>query len=113
MKRYHPVIAIILGYFIASIIGIFLPDIPLSEILAIFIFILGGFIATYLSWTNIARIGFYEGIVYSIGSLIVFSLSKSELTFYSAFIFILIPILGLIGGFIAKTLRLHMDNENN
>ena len=49
MKRYHPIIAIILGYIVSAILIEFIPNTPflpnnyLSSILAIFILILGGF----------------------------------------------------------------------
>lgn len=69
MKRYHPIIAIILGYIISAILIEFIPNTPflpnsyLSSILAIFILILGGFIATYISHTNKSIMGFMK--VYS------------------------------------------------
>lgn len=113
MKRYHPVIAIIFANIVISILANLLPDIPLSDILMIFLLVFGGFIATYISRTNKAIIGLYEGILYSISILIMIFISKSELTLIIALFLVLTPILGLIGGFIAKTLRPHLENENN
>jgi hypothetical protein len=55
-NKYHPLIAIIIGYLISGILHLFqrfLPNVPLSSIiLSILITILGGFIATYLSRTK-------------------------------------------------------------
>lgn len=114
MKRYHPIISIILGIIITVILINFLPNnIPLSYILAIPIFILGGFTATYLSRINKTIIGLYEGIIYSIGYLPTILIYKNFLTPYLALYLVLIPILGLIGGFIGKVLRSRLDNENN
>ncbi|SCG85181.1 putative protein [Methanobacterium congolense] len=117
MKRYHPVIAIILGNIITGFLGgfvIILPISLLSHILVIFIFVLGGFSATYLSRTNKATIGFYNSLLYSISSLIgAIFIFKTGLTPNKVLIlFIYFPILGLIGGFIAKTLRSRRGNEN-
>ena len=117
--KYHPVIAIVIGYFIAgSLTGFarFLLNIPLSsKILAILTIILGGFIATYISRTNKARIGLYNGLLYSIGSLIGLNfILKTELKFYSILTLVLVyPISGLVGGYIARTLRARLDDENN
>lgn len=110
MKKYHPVIAIIIGILVSGFIGYFL--IALSDIIAIFIFILGGFIATYLSTTNKAIFGLYEGLVFSLQSLIpsIF-IFKTELTLYLVIIWGFIPILGLFGGYIAKILRSRLNDE--
>ncbi len=104
MKIYHPVIAILLGCLVSNLIGYFL--ISFSDIIAIFIFILGGFIATYISTTNKAIFGLYEGLIFSLQSIIpnIF-IFKTELTLYLFIIWVSIPILGLLGGYIAKTLR--------
>lgn len=115
MKRFHPVIAVILGNIATSFIGSFiryLPEIPLLNILGILILIFGGFTATYLSRTNKAIIGFYSGLLYSIGSLMgIIFISKTGLTFNSVLILALVfPISGLIGGFIGKILRSRLDN---
>lgn len=112
MKRYHPVIAIILGYLIAGTLAYFLPDIPLSDILSIFILILGGFIATYLSRTNKAILGLYEGMVYTIIILSIILPFNTELTAYLVVYLALPPILGLIGGFLAKKLRSRLETNN-
>ena len=111
MKRYHPLIAIIIGIIVSYIIGYFL--ISLSDIIVIFIFILGGFIATYLSTTNKAIFGLYEGLVFSLQSLIpsIF-IVRTEITLYLILIWIFIPILGFVGGFIAKILRSHSSIKN-
>ncbi len=112
MKRYHPVIAVIVGIIITAILINFLPNnIPLSYILAIPIFILGGFIANYLSRTNKAIIGLYGGLLYSIGYLPTILIYKNFLTLYLALFIVLIPILGLAGGFIAKKVRLRLDSN--
>ncbi|MDY9923571.1 YrzE family protein [Methanobacterium sp.] len=117
-NKFHPVIAIIIGYFIAgSISGFlrFLLNIPLSsEISAIFTIILGGFIATYISRTNKPMIGLYNGLLYSLGYLIgVIYILKTELTFYSVLILVLVfPISGLVGGYFAKVLRSRLDKKN-
>ncbi|AUB54874.1 hypothetical protein BK007_01805 [Methanobacterium subterraneum] len=109
-NKYHPIIAIIIGYIIAgSLLGLlrFLLDIPLSSVIfAMFTIILGGFIATYLSRPNKAIIGLYDGLLYSIGSFIGLNfILKTELTFYSILILVLVyPISGLVGGYIAKAL---------
>lgn len=117
-NKYHPIIAIILGYLVTGFFVAFLRYLPnsyLSEILAIFILILGGFIATYLSRVNKAIIGFYEGLIYSIGSLIGFIfIFKTGLTFYSVLIlFLVFPISGLVGGYIAKALRARLNKKDN
>jgi hypothetical protein len=111
MKKIHPVIAIIIGYFIAGTLAYFLPDIPLSDILSIFILILGGFIATYLSRTNKAILGLYEGLVYTISILSIILPFNIELTAYLVAYLALPPILGLIGGYIAKKSRLRLENN--
>jgi flagellar biosynthesis protein FliQ len=116
MKRYHPVIAIILGNFVIVVLVqiLYLP-IPsfLLNILALFIIIIGGFTATYISRTNNAIVGLYTGLVYAIGSLIPFFIEKITLTFYPAIILVSFLILGFIGGYIGKLLRLRLENENN
>ena len=119
MKRYHPVIAIILGYIISAILIEFIPNTPflpnsyLSSILAVFILILGGFIATYLSHTNRSIIGFYEGLLFSIGILPSIFIFKSEITLFTLINLVLPPIMGFIGGHIGKSLGSHLENENN
>ena len=113
MKRYHPVSAIILGIFLVGFLAFLLPDIPVSNILVIPILILGGFTATYLSRPNKAIFGLYMGLLYAIGSLIPFLIGKVTLTFYLAFILFSFLILGFIGGYIGKLLRLRLENENN
>jgi hypothetical protein len=85
----------------------------LFNILSVLIFIIGGFTATYISRTNKAIFGLYMGLIYSIGSLIPFFIEKVTLTFYSAFILVSFIILGFIGGYIGKLLRLRLKNENN
>ncbi|WJI09977.1 hypothetical protein FGU46_07690 [Methanobacterium sp. CWC-01] len=109
MKRIHPIIAILLGYFIAGTLAYFLPDIPLSDILSILVLILGGFIATYISRTNKAILGLYEGLVYTIIILSIIFLFNTELTAYLVVYLALPPILGLLGGFLAKKLRLRLE----
>ena len=113
MKKYHPTIAILLGYLVAGTLIYFLPDIPLSDILAVLILILGGFIATYLSRTNKARMGLYEGLVYALFILLITFIFKEQLTAYSILYMTLPPIFGLVGGFIAKKLRIRLDNQSS
>jgi putative membrane protein (TIGR04086 family) len=119
MRRYHPIIAIILGYIISAILVEFVPNTPflpnsyLSSILAIFVLILGGFIATYLSHTNKSIMGFYEGLIFSIGILPSIFIFKPEITFFTIINLVLPPFMGILGGYIGKSLRLHLDNENN
>jgi hypothetical protein len=86
MKRYHPIIAIILGNFVIVVLVqiLYLP-IPsfLLNILTLFILIIGGFTATYISRTNSAIVGLYTGLVYAIGSLIPFFIEKSYINILS------------------------------
>ena len=116
MKKYHPVIAIILGYIVAAILIEFIPNTPflpntyLSSTLAISVLILGGFIATYISLTNKSIIGFYEGLLFSIGILPSIFIYKSELNYFMILNLVLPPILGFIGGYIGKILSLRFDN---
>lgn len=115
MKRYHPIIAIILGYIVSAILIEFIPNTPflpnnyLSSILAIFILILGGFIATYLSNTNKSIMGFYEGLLFSIGILPSIFILKPEITFFIIINLLLPPIMGILGGYIGKSLRLWLE----
>jgi len=112
MKRQHPIISIILGILIIALLIYFLPNnIPLSYILAVPV--LGGFIATYLSRTNKAIFGLYTGLIYDIGYLPTILIYKNFLTTYFALYMVLIPIFGLVGGFIAKKLRIRLDNQSS
>lgn len=111
MKRIHPIIAIIISIIITAILINLIPnDIRLSYILAIPILIFGGFIATYLSKTNKARMGLYAGSVYDMGYLPAILIYNNFLTTHLALYLVLIPILGLLGGFLAKKLRLRLEN---
>lgn len=113
MKRYHPVSAIILGIFLVGFLSFILPDIPpVSNILVIPILIVGGFTATYLSKPNKAIYGLYEGFIYDLGYLPIILLYKI-IPLVMIIIMISSPILGFLGGYIGKSLRLHLDNENN
>lgn len=111
MNRYDPIISIILGIILTAILTNLLPEISLSIILIIFIFILGGFTATYLSRTNKAIYGLYEGLIYSAGFLPIILIYKT-ITFYIVLYMIFTPILGFVGGFIGKKLRLRLDIED-
>ncbi|WP_414469139.1 hypothetical protein [Methanobacterium sp. ACI-7] len=113
MKKYSTIKSVVIGYVIAAILAFLLPDIHLSDILAIIIIMLGGFIATYISITNKARIGLYEGILYALSTLPLLLISTTGLGLYSILILVSIPILAFIGGFIAKQLRLRLDNTND
>lgn len=111
--KYHPIIAIIIGYLLSSILFIFESFLPHNyytpRILTIIATILAGFIATFLSQPNKATIGLYEGLFESIISFITLNLIlQIPLTLGTALYLILIfPLSGLIGGFIAKKLRNH------
>jgi len=117
MKKYHPIIAIILGNLIIGFLISFVRYLPksyLADILTILILVLGGFAATYLSRTNRARMGFYNNLIYSVGSLMgLIFIFKTGLTIYSLLIlFLVFPIFGLLGGFIAKKLRIRLDKQS-
>lgn len=111
-KGYNTIVAIILAYIITGILKYSLKFIP-SDLLAgfvgILIIILGGFIATYISRSNKSIIGLYYGLLEVIGILIIVLISKNGLSFYSALFLISIPILGFIGGYIGRILKLHMN----
>jgi len=117
MKKYHPIIAIILGNLIIGFLISFVRYLPksyLADILTILILVLGGFAATYLSRTNRARMGFYNNLIYSVGALMgLIFIFKTGLTISSILIlFLIFPILGLLGGFIAKKLRSSLDKQS-
>ena len=117
MRRFHPVIAVILGNIITSFLGafvIYLPSSPLADILSIFVLIFGGFTANYLSRTNKAVIGLYNSLLYSILSLIgIIFIFRTGLTINAILILaVLFPVSGLIGGYIGKRFRLRRNNEN-
>jgi hypothetical protein len=109
MNKYHPVIAVILGNTAIALLVAFVKYLPvfyLTDILAVFIVIFGGFVATYLSKINKARMGLYNSLLYSLGSLLGIFIFKTGLTLNNVLILVLLlPISGLIGGFIAKKLR--------
>jgi hypothetical protein len=114
MKRYHPVSAIILGIFLVGFLSFILPDIPtISNILVIPILIMGGFTATYLSKINKSIYGLYEGLTYVIIGYLPIILLYKTVPLAMIIIMISSPILGFLGGYIAKSLRLHLDNEND
>lgn len=113
MKRYHPIIAIILGVIIIALLINFLPNNVFSSyILAVPILILGGFIATSLSRINKARMGLYVCLLYAVGYLPVILIYKDFLTLYLALYMVSMPILGLAGGFIAKKFRSSLDKQS-
>lgn len=109
MNKYHPIIAVILGNTAIALLVAFVKYLPVSyltDILAVFIVIFGGFVATYLSKINKARMGLYNSLLYSLGSLLGIFIFKTGLTLNNVLILVLLlPISGLIGGFIAKKLR--------
>jgi hypothetical protein len=105
MRRYHPIIAIIFGIVFSVILGFILPI-----ILTFFGLILGGFTATYLSKTNKAILGFYVGLVISILVFLPSLFISNNFSSYALITLVLIPILGFLGGFIAKKLR--SDDED-
>ena len=117
MKRYHPISAIIIGFFLVGFLLFILPaNIPGSDILVFLIYIVGGFTATYVSKTNKAIIGLYEGLTSSIVGYLPLILIFKSVTSIVIILMIINPILGLLGGFIAKYLRSRSDNkkdENN
>lgn len=115
-RGYNTAGAIILAYIVTGIFGSFLIFIPsefLTEFIAIFIIISGGFIATYLSRSNKPIIGLYYGLLWNTGYLIIALISKNKLNFYSVLILVLIPILGFIGGYVGRILKLHFRGEKN
>jgi hypothetical protein len=114
MKRYHPVSAIILGIFLVGFLSFILPDIPpISNILVIPILIFGGFTATYLSRTNKAVYGLYEGLTFVIVGYLPIILLYKTVSLAMIIIIISSPILGFLGGYIGKLLRLRLENENS
>ena len=107
MKRYSTVNAIIIAIFLVGFLSFILPaNIPGSDILVILIFIVGGFTATYLSKTNKAIIGFYEGLASSIIGYLPVILIFRSVTSALLIVMIINPILGFLGGFIGKYLRI-------
>lgn len=99
MKRYHPVVAIIFAIIVSIILAYFL-----STILGYFALILGGFIATYLSRTNKAILGLYVGLIISIVTILPAMIITNNFS-YGIVTFVLTPIFGFIGGYIAKLVR--------
>jgi hypothetical protein len=113
MKRYSTLNAIIIGIFLVGFLTFILPSsIPGSDIFVILIFIVGGFTATYISKTNNAIIGFYEGLTGSIVGYLPVILIFRSVTSVMIILMVINPILGFLGGFIAKYLRICSDNEN-
>jgi len=111
-KRYNTVGSIIIAYFVAGILMIplsFLPDTSISNIPAIFIIILGGVIATYISKTNKAINGLYYGLLDSATRLIMILIFNYETSIYYELLLILIPFLGLFGGYVGRLLRLRSE----
>lgn len=114
MKRYSTISAIIMGILLVGFLTFILPsNVPGSDILVILIFVVGGFTSTYLSKTNKAIIGFYEGLTGSIVGYLPMILIFRSATFVLIILIIINPILGFVGGIMAKTLRVRLDNENN
>ncbi|MBZ2165719.1 hypothetical protein [Methanobacterium spitsbergense] len=114
MKRYSTLSAIIGGIFLVGFLLFILPaNIPGSGILVFLIYIVGGFTATYLSKTNKAIFGFYEGLAGSIFGYLPVILIFRSVTSIVIILMIINPILGFLGGYIAKSLRLHLNTENN
>jgi hypothetical protein len=106
-KRYNTIGAIIIAYLVSGYLIFllrFIPDITLGYILTIFITIFGGFIATYLSRCNQPTIGLYYGLVDLVGRISMIIIFKFQFTFYFVLFLALIPVFGLIGGYLAKIL---------
>jgi hypothetical protein len=113
LKKYSTLNAIIIGIFLVGFLTYILPaNIPGSNILVILIFIAGGFTSTYLSKTNKAIIGFYEGLTGSIVGYLPMILIFRSVTSVLIILMIINPILGFLGGFIAKYWRTHLNNKN-
>lgn len=112
MKRYHPIIAIIIGNIVAAILIYFLPLNSSSAIITLGILILDGFLANYFSRTNKAIIGLYAGLLYSISILPSIIIFKQTITLNLALYLILPVIMGLVGGFISMMLRNRLDDRN-
>lgn len=70
------------------------------------LFVLGGFIATYLSISNNLKISLYLGILFSIGYVPAIILHS---TFNLALIIISSPFLCVAGGLIANQIRIRLD----
>lgn len=113
MKKYSTIKAVIIGIILLAILAFILPDNPLSDYLTAIIVIFGGFIATYLSIDNKARIGLYVGLIWDIGYLPLILIYKNFLTPNLVLYMVLFLILSFIGGVIAKQLRLRLDNAND
>jgi hypothetical protein len=56
--------------------------------------------------------GLYEGLLFSLGILPAILIFKYELNLLMIFNLVLPPILGIVGGYIGKVLRLKFDNES-
>ena len=110
MKKYSTIKSVIIALIITTLLIFILPNIPLSDYLTAIIFVLGGFIATYLSIANEAKIGLYIGLVWDIGYLPVILIYKNFLTPYLVIYMLLFLILSFIGGFISKQLRLRLED---
>lgn len=115
MKKFHPVVAVILANIVTSILLYYLPNVvslDITIIIQIFIIMVGGFIATYLSKTNKAIFGLYNGLLYWLGwFLTTISSSAVNLSMFMA-IFLLSTIPAFIGGYFARLLRSRFENKN-
>ncbi len=111
MRKFHPIVAIIISYLITSLLALILPNIPISDILSLLILIIGGFIATYLSKTNKSILGFYMSVLYFVMFLPLIILSNQFTSPYTILGLFLFPAMGLIGGYMAKTLRFHLEKK--
>lgn len=112
MKKYHPILAIIIGAFLIALMISFLPDLRISYVFIAIALILGGFVATYLSRTNKAIIGLYTGLLFSVGGYLPVMLIFRFVSYVMIIMMIISPILGFLGGFIAKYLRTPSDKKN-
>lgn len=56
--------------------------------------------------------GFYEGLLFSIGILPSIFIFKPEITFFTIINLVLPPIIGSLGGYIENVYRLRFENEN-
>ena len=77
-----------------------------NSYLILLLFVLGGFIATYLSILNEIKISLYLGIIFSLGYVPAVLI---HYTFNLALIIVTSPFLSVLGGLIAIKIRIHLE----
>ncbi|OPY23910.1 MAG: hypothetical protein A4E27_01360 [Methanobacterium sp. PtaU1.Bin242] len=115
--KVHPIISIIfanlfLCYFL-NIVSKYSTDTLQLLVFSIIIIIFGGYIAYSSSWSDKAIIGLYNSLLFLLLSLLIIKfVFKTELSPNKMlFFFIILPISGLIGGYIGKLSRKYLANE--